>query len=65
MSNKKYLYGMRLRPLGIACQPKEGFVERRDDSSNLFWDIIVYNKELSNKEVDDYDLKFLGVEYDD
>lgn len=64
MGNKKYLYGMRLRPFGIGCQPKEGFVERRDDSSNLFWDIIVYNRELSNKEVDDYDLKYLGEEDD-
>lgn len=64
MSNRYYHYGMRLRPFGIGCQPKEGFVERRDDSSNLFWDIIVYNRELSNKEVDDYDLKFIGVEDD-
>ena len=58
----KYLYGMRLRPFGIACQPKEGFVERRDDSSNLFWDIIVYNRKLTNKEVYDFDLQFIGEE---
>ena len=62
MGNKKYLYGMRLRPFGIACQPKEGFVERRDDSSNLFWDIIVYNRKLTNKEVYDFDLQFIGEE---
>lgn len=65
MSNTKYLYGMRLRPFSIGCQPKEGFVERRDDPTNSFWDLLVYNRQLSNKEVDDYDLKFLGVEYDD
>lgn len=62
MGNKKYLYGMRLRPFGIACQPKEGFVERRDDSSNAFWDIIVYNRKLTNKEVYDFDLQFIGEE---
>lgn len=62
MSNKKYLYGMRLRPFGIGCQPKEGFVERRDDPTNSFWDIIVYNRQLTNNEVDDYDLKYLGEE---
>ena len=39
-------------------------MERRDDSSNLFWDIIVYKRELSNKEVDEYDLKYLGEEDD-
>ena len=60
MGNKKYLYGMRLRPFGIACQPKEGFIERRDDPSNLFWDIIVYNRKLTNKEVYDFDLQFIG-----
>lgn len=64
MGNKKYLYGMRLRPFGIACQPKDGFVERRDDSSNLFWDLLVYDRELTSKEMDDYDLKYLGVEED-
>lgn len=63
MKNKKYYhYGMRLRPFGIACQPKEGFVERRDDPTNSFWDLLVYDRELSNKEVDDYDLKYIGVE---
>ena len=62
MGNKKYLYGMRLRPFGSACQPKEGFIERRDDPSNLFWDIIVYNRKLTNKEVYDFDLQFIGEE---
>ena len=62
MSEKKYIYGMRLRPFGIGCQPKFGFLERRDDTSNMFWDLIVYNRKLSEFEREQYDLEFVGEE---
>ncbi len=38
---KKYVYGMRLRGFSIGCQPKDGFIERRDSPSDSFYDIIV------------------------
>jgi len=59
---KTYIYGMRLRGFSIGCQPKEGFVERRDDISGLYYDVIVYNRKLTNKELDDYELDYLGEE---
>jgi hypothetical protein len=59
---KTYTYGMRLRGFSIGCQPKEGFVERRDDISGLYYDVIVYNRKLTNKELDDYELDYLGEE---
>ena len=59
MGNKKYLYGMRLRPFSIGCQPK-GVVDRTDDTTGKYWDIIVYDRELTEKEMFDYDLDYLG-----
>lgn len=52
----RYLYGMRLRGFSIGCQPMDGLVERRDDISGLYHDILVYDRELTNKEIDDYEL---------
>ena len=55
----RWFYGMRLRGFSIGCQPKEGFVERLDDPTGEYWDIIVYDRALSDKEVDAYDLDFV------
>ena len=60
MSDIKYLYGMRLRGFSIGCQPKEGFEEVRDDAT--YWNVVVYNRELTQKEVNDYELDFIGIE---
>ena len=61
-----YKYGMRLRPFGIMCQPTDGYVGRKpyEDSkySDRYWDVIVYNRRLSEKEMEDYELDFVGVE---
>lgn len=52
----RYLYGMRLRGFSIGCQPMDGFVERLDDTSGFFHDILVYDRELTQKEREDYEL---------
>ena len=59
---KTYTYGMRLRGFSIGCQPKDGFVERRDDITGLYYDVIVYERKLTSKELDDYELDYLGEE---
>jgi hypothetical protein len=51
-----YKYGMRLRGFAPMCQPKEGFVERQDDPSGRYYDIIYYKRKLSEKELIDYEL---------
>lgn len=56
-----YVYGMRLRGFSPGCQPKHGFVERLDDPSGKYWDILVYDRELTPEEVRDYDLDRLRV----
>lgn len=60
MIEKLYAYGMRLRPFGIGCQPKEGFVGATDDPNGYYWNIILYSRELTKKEVFDYNLDYLG-----
>lgn len=56
-----YTYGMRLRGFSPGCQPK-GVVERRDDPSGKYWDILVYDRQLTEREVADYELDALGSE---
>lgn len=52
---KLYKYGMRHRGFSIGCQPR-GVVRRLDDPAGRYWDIIVYDRELTQKEIDDYEL---------
>ena len=57
-----YKYGMRLRGFSIGCQPKQGLIERMDDPSGRYYDILVYDRELSDQEVEAYELDFIGRE---
>ena len=50
-----YKYGMRLRGFAPACQPK-GVVRREDDPSGKYHDILIYDRALTYKEMDDYEL---------
>jgi hypothetical protein len=56
-----YLYGMRLRPFSIACQPMDGLMERQDDFTGRYHDVLVYCRELTAQECDDYDLDYIGM----
>lgn len=62
MSDVIYRYGMRLRGFSIGCQPKQGFFEREDDPTGKYWDIISYTRELTEQEVKQYELDFIGIE---
>jgi len=53
-------YGMRLRGFSPSCQPIKNFYRRYDDESGEYWDIISYTKLLTDKEVKDYSLDYLG-----
>ena len=58
-----YKYGMRLRGFSIGCQPMKNFFERRDDdgkSGRRYHDIILYTEKLTDRELMDYELDFLG-----
>lgn len=52
--NRLYAYGMRLRGFSPGCQPKHGFVTRLD--SNKYHDILLYDRQLTEQELRDYEL---------
>lgn len=56
-----YAYGMRLRGFSPGCQPG-GVWERRDDETGRYWDIIVYKRQLTEQELRDYELDYIGEE---
>ena len=55
----QYIYGMRLRGFSPGCQPMDGFVERTDDVRGKYYDILIYNRPLTEKEQQQYDLDYL------
>lgn len=57
-----YIYGMQLRGFSIGCQPRKGFIERRDDPTDRYYDILAYDRQLTDKEIEDYELDLIGEE---
>lgn len=57
-----YRYGMRLRGFSIGCQPRQGFIERIDDPSGRYYDILAYDRQLTQRELEDYELDFINEE---
>lgn len=55
---EEYRYGMRLRGYSIGCQPK-GVIDREDDPTGRYYDILTYDRELSSHEVEAYDLDLI------
>ena len=56
---KEFKYGMRLRGFSPGCQPK-GVMRREDDPTGKYWGIIIYDRELTRKELVDYELDDLN-----
>ncbi len=53
---KLYAYGMRMRGFSIGCQPLKGLIEYEPDRSGKYYDILYYGRELTEKELRDYEL---------
>lgn len=51
----KYYYGMRLRGCAPGCQPKD-FEEFKEDTTGKYYNILVYNRKLTDEEVEEYEL---------
>ena len=61
-----YEYGMRLRPFSIGCQPMNGLINVKPEriiGSRHYWNILVYSRELTDKELRDYELDDLSKRY--
>lgn len=59
----RYRYGMRLRGFSIGCQPKDGLRDIEGDKTGRYWNILGYDRKLTDEECRDYELDYLG-EYD-
>lgn len=57
---KEYKYGMRLRGFSPMCQPMRGFIERLDDQTGRYYDILVYDRKLTERELSSYELDELA-----
>ena len=55
-----HIYGMRLRGFSPGCQPMNGLKDRQDDKTGKYWDILLYNRKLTDAEVKAYELDYLG-----
>lgn len=53
---KEYRYGMRLRGFSIGCQPMQGLDRAEDDPAGKYYNILVYNRPLTEQELKDYEL---------
>ncbi len=58
-------YGMRLRGFSPGCQPMKGLKYCTEDPEGRYWNVLVYNRRLSDKEKRDYDLDFIKEEEDE
>ena len=57
-----FTYGMRLRGFSPGCQPMNGLIERQDDPKGRYHDLLIYNRELTEEELRDYELDYIQAE---
>ena len=57
---RRYKYGMRFRGYSPGCQPMDGLVGTRDDGH--YHTVLFYDRKLSEKEIIDYELDYIGVQ---
>lgn len=50
-----------MRGFSIGCQPS-GVIDRMDNASGKYWDIIAHNRRLTDSEITSYDLDYIGEE---
>ena len=55
-----YTYGMRLRGFAPGCQPIEGLIRIEDDASGKYYNLLTYNRKLTEAEVEQYELERCG-----
>lgn len=58
-----YVYGMRLRGFSPGCQPMDG-LEAVMSETKKYHNILIYNRELTDEEIKDYELDRIPEEGD-
>jgi len=49
---------MRVRGRGFGCQPND-FIDVKSDEKDRYYDILSYERELTNEEISKYSLDFI------
>lgn len=63
MKKMTYKYGMRLRPIGLGCQPGRWCkFEDSDKAQTGYWTYVWYKFKLTDEELKQYDMDYLGEE---
>lgn len=60
----RYFYGMTHRGFSPGCQPMSGLLERVDDFTGRYYDVLVYDHELDERELNAYELEFVADKKD-
>lgn len=55
-----YLYGMRARGFSPGCQPAEGWLDTETDPLDEYHNVLVYSRQLEEKELREYELDYIG-----
>ena len=56
-----YKYGMKYRGAAPGCQPKRGLLEILEDPTGKYWNILLYDRPLKEKEEREYEMDFLSI----
>lgn len=57
-----YKYGMRARGFSIGCQSGKGLQCMEYDKTGKYYSVIAYDRLLTEKEISDYELDYIGPE---
>jgi hypothetical protein len=52
---KEYKYTYKFRGFSLYCQPTKGFI-RKENNKNYKFEIIVYDRKLTENEINEYEL---------
>lgn len=52
----RYVYGMKYRGFAPMCQPMRGYVGHTQDPKGRYYNLLAYDRPLSDDEVRDYEL---------
>lgn len=51
---------MRLRGYSPGCQPMKGLLLAAEDTTGIYYNLLLYDRQLSKEEIMDYELDYLG-----
>ena len=59
-TKEAHYYGMRLRGYSPGCQPMKGLLLAAEDTTGIYYNLLLYDRQLSKEEIMDYELDYLG-----